>query len=173
MDEARPTPARPGVAAPSSASAPASSVASLESLTLTQALALLDAHHPELDAFRCQVEAASERAEAAGALPAPVVIVRAENVPLHRGRSLDQGNYIAGLALSLPLQGRLGAARSVEEREGELVSRELEQRRHALLRGTRRVRHGPGCDACGRPERGGGRGDRGHGRHPRASRGAW
>ncbi len=131
-----PTPARPTPTPPSSG-APGSSVAELESMTLTQALAFLDAHHPELDGFRRQVEAASERAEAAGALPAPVAIVRAENVPLHRGRSLDQGNYIAGLAFSLPLQGRLGAARSVEEREGELVSRTLEQRRHELLRGAR------------------------------------
>lgn len=132
----RPTPARPTQAPPSSGT-PTSSVAGLESLTLTQALAHLDARHPELEAFRQQVEAATARAEAAGALPAPVAIIRAENVPLHRGRSLDQGNYIAGLAFSLPIQGRLGAARSVEEREGELVSRELEQRRHELLRGAR------------------------------------
>jgi outer membrane protein, heavy metal efflux system len=130
------TPARPTPAPPSSGET-SSSVAGVESLTLTQALAHLDAYHPELEAFRQQVEAASARAEAAGALWAPVAIIRAENVPLHRGRSLDQGNYIAGLALSLPIQGRLGAARSVEEREGELVSRDLEQRRHELLRGAR------------------------------------
>lgn len=112
-------------------------VAPIESLTLTQALAALDAQHPDLAALRHQVDAATTRAEAAGAFPAPAALIRAENVPLNRGSSFDQGNYIAGLAFDLPLQGRLSAARAVEERDGELVSRELEVTRHRLQRAAR------------------------------------
>lgn len=123
--------------APVRTTADAGATAPVESLTLTQALALLDARHPDLEALRYQVDATAARAEAAGAFPAPAALLRAENVPLHRGSSFDQGNYIAGLAFDLPLQGRLAAARAVEERDGELVSRELEVRRHELLRAAR------------------------------------
>lgn len=112
-------------------------LAPIESLTLTQALAAVDAQHPDLAALRHQIDAAAARAEAAGALPAPAALIRAENVPLNRGSSFDQGNYIAGLAFDLPLQGRLSAARAVEERDGELISFELEVRRHELLRAAR------------------------------------
>ena len=122
---------------PGAAPAASSGLTSLEGLSLTAALAHLDAHHPELEGLRRQVAAASARAEAADALPAPAALVRAENVPLHRGSSFDQGNYILGLAFELPLQGRLAAARAREEREGELVSRSLELRRHELLRRAR------------------------------------
>lgn len=135
-DGPRPHALPPPPAAPVGAPArPAA--APIESLSLTRALAIVDAEHPDLEGFRLQVEAAGARAEAAGRLPIPGVILRAENVPLNRGRSLDQGNYIAGLALYLPLQGRLAAARAVEERAGELVSRDLELRRHELLRAAR------------------------------------
>lgn len=118
-------------------SAAHASAAPIESLSLMQALSLVDAQHPDLASFRLQVEAAVSRADAAGALPAPAALLRAENVPLHRGSSFDQGNYIAGLAFELPMQGRLSAARAVEERDGELVSRDLELRRHELLRAAR------------------------------------
>jgi cobalt-zinc-cadmium efflux system outer membrane protein len=130
-------PARLRGDAPSRPAAAAADVTPIESLSLTQALTALDAQHPDLAALRHQIEAAAARAEGAGALPAPAALIRAENVPLHRGSSFDQGNYIAGLAFDLPLQGRLSAARAVEQREGELVSRDLELHRHELLRAAR------------------------------------
>lgn len=136
--ERAPEGARPPTFSPAPAEAISrESAAPVESLSLTQALGLLDAQHPELEAFRLQVEAAALRAEAAGALPPVAALLRAENVPLHRGSSLDQGNYIAGLVVGLPLQGRLGLARVAEELGGELVSHELERRRHELLRAAR------------------------------------
>lgn len=128
-----PPPSASAAAAPHPQAAPAP----IESLSLTAALTIVDAQHPDLEAFRMQLDAASARADAAERFPIPGVILRAENVPLHRGSSLDQGNYIAGLALYLPLQGRLAAARAVEERAGDLVSRDLELRRHELLRDAR------------------------------------
>lgn len=128
-----PPPRAPAPAADS----PQAAVAAIESLSITSALTIVDAQHPDLEAFRMQLEAAGARADAAERFPVPGVILKAENVPLNRGSSFDQGNYIAGLALYLPLQGRLAAARAVEERAGDLVSRDLELRRHELLRGAR------------------------------------
>ncbi|MCO5170668.1 MAG: TolC family protein [Planctomycetes bacterium] len=125
---------------PPPAGAPAAqgaATAPIESLSLTSALTLIDAQHPDLEALRLQLEAAGARADAAERVPIPGVVLKVENLPLNRGSSFDQGNYIAGLALYLPLQGRLAAARAVEERAGHLVSRDLELRRHALLRGAR------------------------------------
>ncbi len=113
--------------------------APVASLTLAQALARLDAGHPELAASRGLVEAAEGRAEQAGLLPNPLLNLRVENAPWSSGSTRDQAEYVAGLTLLLPVSGRLGAAeevgaRDVDRRLQALAARRLEL--HAQARGA-------------------------------------
>jgi cobalt-zinc-cadmium efflux system outer membrane protein len=117
----------------------ASATAALSSLTLAQALARVDAEHPELAAYRAAVDAARARGEQAGAFPNPELVLRVENAPWHRGSTRDQANYVAGLTLPLALSGRLGAAEDAGMREADIHTQELAARRlelHGEVRGA-------------------------------------
>ncbi|MCL4176712.1 MAG: TolC family protein [Verrucomicrobia bacterium] len=85
----------------------------IETLSLEQALALAESHHPELTEARALVEAAGGRAQQAGAFPNPELIGRIEALPLDR-HSGQEPDYLVGVSQALPLGGRLGKARQAD-----------------------------------------------------------
>lgn len=116
-----------------------SGTAPLTSLSLAQALAAVDAKHPELAEFRAYVEAAEGRGDQAGLFPNPTLVLRMENAPWSSGSTRDEAEYVAGLSFQLPLSGRLGdaedvAAREVDQRVQELAAKRLEL--HGRVRGA-------------------------------------
>lgn len=100
----------------------------LDALTLEQAFSLAERRHPGLAEARALVEAAEGRARQAGKLPNPEAIARIEQAPF-KGRTLDEAEYLAGVAQPVPLGNRLGKAKQVEQLEREARARELEARR--------------------------------------------
>jgi cobalt-zinc-cadmium efflux system outer membrane protein len=103
----------------------------LESLTLEQALELAERQHPQLAEAHALVEAAAGRAQQAGKLPNPELIVGAQQLPLESGAS-NQREYVAGVAQPIPLGGRLGKAREAELLDREVRVRGLEVTRRDL-----------------------------------------
>jgi len=103
----------------------------LDSLTLEQALELAEHQHPQLAEARALIAAAAGRAQQAGALPNPELIVGAQQLPLDSSAS-NQREYIAGVAQPLPLGGRLGKARQAELLERDVRLRGLEVTRRDL-----------------------------------------
>lgn len=103
----------------------------LESLTLEQALEMAERQHPQLAEARALVEAAAGRAQQAGTLPNPELIVGAQQLPLESGAS-NQREYVAGVAQPIPLGGRLGKAREAELLDREVRVRGLEVTRRDL-----------------------------------------
>jgi cobalt-zinc-cadmium efflux system outer membrane protein len=99
--------------------------AGLTALTLEQALALAEQRQPELAAAQAAVEAAEGRVQQAGALPNPELVAGAQQLPLDRNAS-NQREYVAGVAQTVPLGGRLGKAREAEALEREVRARGLE-----------------------------------------------
>ena len=102
-----------------------------EALTLDQALERAERRHPQLAEAHAGVEAATGRAQQAGAWPNPELIVGAQQLPLDRGAS-NQREYVAGVAQPIPLGGRLGKAREAELLEREVRVRGLEITRRDL-----------------------------------------
>jgi outer membrane protein, heavy metal efflux system len=105
----------------------------IEGLTLDQALEQAEHLQPQLAEARAVVEAAAGRAEQAGALPNPELILGAQQLPLDRGAS-NQREYVAGVAQPIPLGGRLRKAREAELMEREVHLRGLEVTRRDLRR---------------------------------------
>ena len=103
----------------------------LESLTLEQALEFAERQHPQLAEAHALVEAAAGRAQQAGALPNPELVAGAQQLPLDSNAS-NQREYIAGVAQSIPLGGRIGKARQAELLEREVRIRGLEVTRRDL-----------------------------------------
>jgi cobalt-zinc-cadmium efflux system outer membrane protein len=99
--------------------------AGLTALTLEQALALAEQRQPELAAAQAAVEAAEGRVQQAGAWPNPELVAGAQQLPLDRNAS-NQREYVAGVAQTVPLGGRLGKAREAEALEREVRARGLE-----------------------------------------------
>jgi cobalt-zinc-cadmium efflux system outer membrane protein len=93
-------------------------VPDVASLTLERAWAVADSLHPDLAAARSRVEAAEGRALQAGLLPNPTLLGRLESAPFE-GKTLENAEILAGISQRLPVGGRLGAARDVEDRERE------------------------------------------------------
>ncbi|HBP19572.1 MAG TPA: hypothetical protein DEA08_17505, partial [Planctomycetes bacterium] len=112
-------------------------VAALTSLSLAQALARVDAEHPNLAAFRAYVDAAQARGEQAGLFPNPELMLRIENAPFSSGSTRDEANYVAGLTFRVPLSGRLGAAEEVGAREVDQRVLELAAQRQELHKRAR------------------------------------
>jgi cobalt-zinc-cadmium efflux system outer membrane protein len=110
---------------------PESPSSPVESLTLEQALELAERQHPQLAEVHAWVEAAAGRAQQAGTLPNPELIVGAQQLPLDSDAS-NQREYIAGVAQPIPLGGRLGKAREAEWLEREVRLRGLEVARRDL-----------------------------------------
>ncbi|MFM1770131.1 MAG: hypothetical protein RJA22_2660 [Verrucomicrobiota bacterium] len=105
----------------------------LEALTLEQAVQQGESRHPELAEARAILESAEGRVQQAGRLANPEAIARIEQAPF-KGRTLDDAEYLAGIAQTVPLGGRLGKARQAEELERDRRARELEVRRRELRR---------------------------------------
>jgi outer membrane protein, heavy metal efflux system len=103
----------------------------LESLTLEQALEIAERQHPQLAEAHALVEAAAGRAQQAGALPNPELIVGAQQIPFDSDQS-NQREYVAGVAQPIPLGGRLGKVREAELLEREVRTRGLEVTRRDL-----------------------------------------
>jgi cobalt-zinc-cadmium efflux system outer membrane protein len=108
----------------------------IERLTLDQALEMAERRHPRLAEARAQVEAASGRAQQAGAFPNPEAILGAQQIPIQDYPVPDR-QYLAGFGQALPLGNRLAKARQTEllEREVrlrglEVVHRQLRKRVH-------------------------------------------
>lgn len=121
------------------ASPVASGTAALTSLSLAQALASVDANHPELAEFRAYVEAAQARGDQVGLLPNPTLVLRMENAPWSRGSTRNEAEYVAGLSFQLPFSGRLGAAEDVSAREVDQRAQALAAKRleiHGEVRGA-------------------------------------
>ncbi|MCW5554434.1 MAG: TolC family protein [Verrucomicrobiae bacterium] len=97
----------------------------IENLTLDRALEMAERMHPQLAEARALVEAASGRAQQAGAFPNPEAIVGAQQLPLDSNAS-NQREYVAGITQPIPLGGRLGKAREAELLEREVRARGLE-----------------------------------------------
>jgi outer membrane protein, heavy metal efflux system len=108
----------------------------LDGLTLEQALELAERQHPRLAEAHALVEAAAGRAQQAGALPNPELIVGAQQLPLDSDAS-NQREYVAGIAQPVPVGGRLGKARAAELLEQEVRARGLEMARSDLRRRVR------------------------------------
>lgn len=102
-------------------------------LTLDQALELAERRQPQLAEAWALAEAAAGRAEQAGALPNPELILGAQQLPLDRGAA-NQREYVAGVAQPVPWSGRLAKAREAELLEREVRLRGLEVTRRELRR---------------------------------------
>lgn len=105
----------------------------LERLTLEQALQMAERRQPELAEARALIEAAAGRAEQAGKFPNPDGIVKIEQAPF-KGQTLNEAQYLAGIAQPVPLGGRLSKAREAETLERDRRTSELEVRRRELHR---------------------------------------
>jgi cobalt-zinc-cadmium efflux system outer membrane protein len=103
----------------------------LDALTLEQAVDLAERQHPDLAEARALIEAAEGRVQQAGRLPNPEGIARIESAPF-KGRTLDEAEYLAGIAQPVPLGSRLSKARQVEQLERDRRAKELEVRRREL-----------------------------------------
>lgn len=97
-----------------------------ESLTLELAMEIAEQHHPDLFETRATLEAARARRAGAGRLPDPEAVARVESAPL-RGRTGNSAEYVAGVSQSVPLGGRLGAAKEVADREQDAAAARVER----------------------------------------------
>lgn len=97
----------------------------LNALTLEQALALAEQHHPQLAEARALVEAAAGRAQQAGTRPNPEVVMRAEQVPFKDTPARDR-QYVVGFAQTVPLGSKVAKARQAELLEQEARAQQLE-----------------------------------------------
>lgn len=103
-------------------SAPANPLADV---TLEQALALAEQHHPQLAEARALVEAAGGRAQQAGTRPNPEAVLRAEQIPFKDTPARDR-QYVVGLAQTVPLGSKVAKAMQAELLEQEARARQLE-----------------------------------------------
>lgn len=106
---------------------------SRETLAVDDAMALADALHPELAAMRMQVDVAGAEAWDAGLIPNPKLILEVEEYSRSAG-GLTGSKRVGGVAIDVPLAGRLGAAQRVKEAErGAAIARFAEARRKILM----------------------------------------
>ncbi len=103
----------------------------LDALTLEQAVGLAERQHPDLAEAKALIEAAEGRVQQAGKLPNPEAIARIEQAPF-KGRTLDEAEYLAGVAQPVPLGSRLSKAKQAEQLERDRRAKELEVRRREL-----------------------------------------
>lgn len=97
----------------------------LDALTLEQALALAEQHHPQLAEARALVEAAAGRVQQAGTRPNPEAVLRAEQIPFKDTPARDR-QYVVGFAQTVPLGAKVAKAREAEQLEQEARARQLE-----------------------------------------------
>jgi outer membrane protein, heavy metal efflux system len=102
-------------------------------LTLDEALALAQRHHPDLAEARALLDAAEGRARQAGLFPNPDAIARVESAPF-RGRTTGDAEYLAGVAQTIPLGSRLSKAKQAEQLQREKQVHAVEARRRDILK---------------------------------------
>jgi cobalt-zinc-cadmium efflux system outer membrane protein len=102
-----------------------------DALSLEQAVKLAERQHPDLAEANALIEAAEGRVRQAGAFPNPEAIARIEQAPF-KGRTLDEAEYLAGVAQPVPLGSRLSKAKQAEQLERDRRAKELEVRRREL-----------------------------------------
>lgn len=100
-------------------------------LTLEDAIASARAARPELAAADARLRAARAATEQAGAWPNPAGFLRLEDAP-REGDAWRGAERIVGLSQSLPLGGRLGAARRAAGAVATTREHEREARRRAV-----------------------------------------
>lgn len=104
-----------------------------ENLSLVQALAMAEHLQPELAVAKAMVDAAEGRARQAGVLPNPELIAGAEQIPLREGGASEK-EYIAGIAQTIPVGGRLSKAREAEQLARTGQERALEAKARDIRR---------------------------------------
>jgi outer membrane protein, heavy metal efflux system len=98
----------------------------IERLTLKNAWELAEKLQPQIAEAKALVDAAEGRTKQAGTFPNPEAIVRAESVPLDGNGS---GEYLVGVAQSIPINGSLSKTRKVEALDRDRLKIELEAKR--------------------------------------------
>lgn len=109
-----------------------SAAETLSDLTLEQALELALKNHPSLAEAHAQLDLAGARTQSAGKLPNPEAIARLESAPFSSPTA--RAEYVAGLSQTIPLGGRLSAARQAEQAAQLTRSRELDAAKFELTR---------------------------------------
>jgi outer membrane protein, heavy metal efflux system len=85
----------------------------LKDLTLEKAIEIALKSHPSLAEAEAHVEGAKARAEAAGKLPNPDAVARMESAPF--SSTTSKAEYVGGVSQTIPIGGRLSAARNAEQ----------------------------------------------------------
>jgi cobalt-zinc-cadmium efflux system outer membrane protein len=99
---------------------------SVQGLTLDRATEIAERNSPDLREANALIKAAEGRALQAGTLPNPELIVRGESL------GATDGEYLAGVAQEIPVNGSLRKSRRVEDLEGDRLAREVEVKRFEL-----------------------------------------
>jgi outer membrane protein, heavy metal efflux system len=107
----------------------------LKELTLDQGIEIAIENHPSLAEADANIALAKARAEAAGKLPNPDAIVRMESAPF--SGTTERAEYVGGVSQTIPIGGRLSAARQAEIAGVVTRSRELEAVRLEVTRNVR------------------------------------
>ena len=118
------------------AAAPSDAAGVLHKLTVEQAIRISLTNHPHLAEAMANVEASRARAQNADRLPNPEGVARMESAPLSSGTT-SQAEYVAGVSQTIPIGGRLAAARKVEEAELRVRQKEYEAAALELARRSR------------------------------------
>jgi len=101
-------------------------------LTLDEVLAVVDVLNPDLIQARREIDIRGAEAWDAGLYPNPRLVFEIEEVPTSGG-GVGDAKRVAGIAQEVPLFGRLGAARRVQEKEREAAIERYRQVRRRLL----------------------------------------
>lgn len=121
----------PAAAAPASAApdAPAGPAAPA-TLTLARALEIAEAENPALRALEADIGAARGRERQAGLWPNPEAFFETTDGVLYR--EPREAKYVWGLAYTVPIGGRVGAAEAVAAKDREAAEAALDVARRAL-----------------------------------------
>jgi cobalt-zinc-cadmium efflux system outer membrane protein len=110
---------------------PRTELLSKEALTVDDAMALAEAFHPELAALRLQVDISGAEAWDAGLVANPKLVLEVEDYTRRGG--FEASKRVGGIAVDVPLGGRLGAARRVKEAERSAAAARYRAARRKIL----------------------------------------
>jgi cobalt-zinc-cadmium efflux system outer membrane protein len=107
----------------------------LKDLSLEKAIEIALKSHPSLAEAEAHVEIAKARADAAGRLPNPDAVARMESAPF--SSTTSRAEYVGGVSQTIPIGGRLSAARKAELAGVATRSHELDAVKFELTRTVR------------------------------------
>ena len=110
-----------------------------EELLLEDVLRLSDLLNPTLKSHRKDVDLAGLEAWDAAIFPNPEFRFQVEDFPTSEGRSLGNAERTISVAQSIPVEGRLGAASSVAEKERQVAALRYLLKRRAFLTDVKRA----------------------------------